>query len=427
MGNQNPQVLIDDYREQIDWSEQRIGAYDQELANWARPGKPAADVYHNMLVQERNTVDRRAAPAEQPDQQPRRSTGPIPGAEATVQRRGRPAPGVIYAGRQRPPQGGRRDHGEVRGAQIGRRGLKGPEGSFRIVKVHAEARPVEGARDAPSSGWEIRGLGAERDVELHREDGVDHVDVMLNGKGRSGWSSTPGPGRRRSRPSSPHSLNLKPTGRTVDVRGRRRDQGQAKEMIIRTVRVGRLTVKNVTCVVMPREKGDVDPLLGQSFLQRFDFKYTQGSGRLVLTKVEPDEPASPREGQRDQEEALIEHAPGDFAIIRSLAPRRRPACRRDAALYAQLMNRESTGVSRMIGFDAERNLLVGTLAFQTGLIDQNALASACRVRADDKEKSLAELLVDQGALDVEGKSLIEALASKQLWHARRTSKRAWPP
>ena len=61
----------------------------------------------------------------------------------------------------------------------------------------------------------------------------------------------------------------------------------------RTARIGRLTVKDVTCVVMPKEKGDVAPLLGQSILSRFDFKYTQGSGRLVLTKIEPDEPATP--------------------------------------------------------------------------------------------------------------------------------------
>ena len=67
----------------------------------------------------------------------------------------------------------------------------------------------------------------------------------------------------------------------------------AKEMIIRTVSLGRLSVKDVTCVVMPREKSGVAPLLGQSVLQRFDFKYIQGSGRLVLTKVEPDEPARP--------------------------------------------------------------------------------------------------------------------------------------
>jgi hypothetical protein len=65
-------------------------------------------------------------------------------------------------------------------------------------------------------------------------------------------------------------------------------------MVIRTARIGRLNVKDVTCVVMPKEKGDVAPLLGQSILSRFDFKYTQGSGRLVLTKVEPDEPAAPQ-------------------------------------------------------------------------------------------------------------------------------------
>jgi hypothetical protein len=47
---------------------------------------------------------------------------------------------------------------------------------------------------------------------------------------------------------------------------------------------------------MPRENGEVAPLFGQSILSRFDFKYTQGSGRLLLTKVEPDdEPAQPPE------------------------------------------------------------------------------------------------------------------------------------
>ncbi len=32
LGNQNPQVLINNYREQIDWLGQRIDAYDNELA-----------------------------------------------------------------------------------------------------------------------------------------------------------------------------------------------------------------------------------------------------------------------------------------------------------------------------------------------------------------------------------------------------------
>ena len=68
----------------------------------------------------------------------------------------------------------------------------------------------------------------------------------------------------------------------------------------------------------------------------------------------------------------------------------------------------------MAGFDAERSILSGTLAFQIGLIDQNALELSLAVWADEKEKTLAQVLVDQGALDDETKALVEALASKQL-------------
>ena len=116
---------------------------------------------------------------------------------------------------------------------------------------------------------------------------------MLNGKGPFKMVFDTGAGPTTLSAELAAQLNLKPTGRTVPCVVADGTKVMAKEMIIRTVSVGRLSVKNVTCVVMPKEKGDVAPLLGQSFLERFDFKYTQGSGRLVLTKVEPDEPASP--------------------------------------------------------------------------------------------------------------------------------------
>ena len=75
-------------------------------------------------------------------------------------------------------------------------------------------------------------------------------------------------------------------------------------------------------MVMPKEKGDVAPLLGQSVLQRFDFKYTQGSGRLVLTKVEPDEPARPAKNVTTPVQAGNSITPGqhDKAVARSLLP-----------------------------------------------------------------------------------------------------------
>jgi hypothetical protein len=57
MGSQNPQVFIDNYRQQIDWLDQRISDYDQELANLGpQMGNRAVDIYHNMVVQERNSL-----------------------------------------------------------------------------------------------------------------------------------------------------------------------------------------------------------------------------------------------------------------------------------------------------------------------------------------------------------------------------------
>ena len=128
---------------------------------------------------------------------------------------------------------------------------------------------------------------------------------MLNGKGPfkmvfdtgAGPTTLVGRARRAAQTSSRPAAR----SRCVVADG---NKVMAKEMIIRTVSVGRLSVKNVTCVVMPKDKGDVDPLLGQSFLERFDFKYTQGSGRLILTKVEPDEPVTaPGKGKGTRKKA----------------------------------------------------------------------------------------------------------------------------
>jgi hypothetical protein len=68
----------------------------------------------------------------------------------------------------------------------------------------------------------------------------------------------------------------------------------------------------------------------------------------------------------------------------------------------------------MLGFEAVRNLQFGLLAFQTGLIDRTALLTAFHSCRGVREKSLAEILADHGALDAESAALIDALASKHL-------------
>lgn len=115
---------------------------------------------------------------------------------------------------------------------------------------------------------------------------------MLNGKGPFRMVFDTGAGPTTFSAELASQFGFKPTGRTVQCVVADGTKVMAKEMIIRTVSVGRLSVKNVTCVVTPKDKEDVAPLLGQSFLQCFDFKYIQGSGRLILTKVEPNEPST---------------------------------------------------------------------------------------------------------------------------------------
>jgi hypothetical protein len=141
-------------------------------------------------------------------------------------------------------------------------------------------------------------------IELHREGGIDHIDAMLDGKGpvRMVFDTGAGPTIIPARLAS--DLDLKPTSRTVPCAVADGSKVMAKVMIMPSITVGKLTIKNVVCAVMPKEKGNVPPLLGQSFLRHFDYKYIQGSGRLVLTKVEPDEPAfrsgSPAPGDRTE-------------------------------------------------------------------------------------------------------------------------------
>ena len=61
------------------------------------------------------------------------------------------------------------------------------------------------------------------------------------------------------------------------------------------MRVGRFTVKNVPCAILPGG-AKVDPLLGGSFLQFFTYKYTPATDKLVLTEIQTEEnsPTPPR-------------------------------------------------------------------------------------------------------------------------------------
>jgi hypothetical protein len=68
----------------------------------------------------------------------------------------------------------------------------------------------------------------------------------------------------------------------------------------------------------------------------------------------------------------------------------------------------------MTAVDANRNLVFGLLALQTGLIDQDQLVNAFRAWSRDPARALADHLADRGELDPEQRAAVEALVSLHL-------------
>jgi clan AA aspartic protease (TIGR02281 family) len=298
LGNQNPQVLINNYREQIEWLGQRIDAYDQELANSGPTGgNQAAIVYHNMVVNERNAIVTEQNRLRRVINQLADRRGQF----QDVKKQFNAEVAQVRESYMQAVSGLRTSvdeitakYAEVNKSDEVKKALKDLSAS---LKVKQKLGPSKEFTSAVKWLRRFEGSVQNETVELHREAGVDHIDVMLNGKGPVRMVFDTGAGPMTLSAELASRMNLKPTDRTMQCVVADGTKVTAKVMIIRTVSIGRLTVKDVTCAVMPEDKGDVTPLLGQSFLQRFDYKYTHGSGRLVLNKVEPDEPAeSPGRG-----------------------------------------------------------------------------------------------------------------------------------
>jgi clan AA aspartic protease (TIGR02281 family) len=298
-GNQNPQVLINNYREQIDWLGQRIDAYDQMLVDMGPTGgNQAATVYHNMVVNERNAIvteqNRLGRVINQLADQRGQFQDLKKQFNAEVAQV-REAYMQAVSGLRTSVDEITAKYAEVNKSDEVKKALKDLSASSRIKQ---KLGPSKEFTNAVKWLGRFEGSVQSETVELHREGGVDHVDVMLNGKGPVRMVFDTGAGPMTLSAELASRMNLKPTDRTMQCVVADGTKVTAQVMIIRTVSIGRLTVRDVTCAVMPKDKGDVTPLLGQSFLQRFDYKYTQGSGRLVLNKVEPNEPAgSPRKVQ----------------------------------------------------------------------------------------------------------------------------------
>jgi len=94
------------------------------------------------------------------------------------------------------------------------------------------------------------------------------------------------------------AVGLTPTEKdpTLTVRMADGKTVEAKQVFAETVRVGKFTVENVECAVMPPELTQAPPLLGLSFLSNFSFKIDTSQAKLIMATIESPDSAgrSPR-------------------------------------------------------------------------------------------------------------------------------------
>ncbi len=157
------------------------------------------------------------------------------------------------------------------------------------TKSKQKLGPSAKIRDAIKLLEKAEGSVQSETIELHRENGVFHLYASL-GKVPTKMVFDTGAGLTTvsAKLAGRIGLKLKTGDPTVQLKTADGTVVEAKRLVIPSVRVGKFTIQNVECAVMPAEKGDVDPLLGQTFFKHFKVEFSAEAGRLSLKKLDTD-------------------------------------------------------------------------------------------------------------------------------------------
>jgi clan AA aspartic protease (TIGR02281 family) len=126
--------------------------------------------------------------------------------------------------------------------------------------------------------------GSVDTIRLERKGGAPEVDVTLNGRVTVPFVFDEGASITTISDDLASRIGVKPQSldRTISVHLGDGAVVEAKQKTIPSVRVGKFTLHDVPCAVVPPEKGDVPPRLGQSFLQHFAYKIEPAADRVLL-------------------------------------------------------------------------------------------------------------------------------------------------
>jgi aspartyl protease family protein len=132
-------------------------------------------------------------------------------------------------------------------------------------------------------------------VDLRKQGGVFWVNATFGGKVVKPMVFDTGASLTTIPASLADEIGLKPSPSDPIVRCETADGTvvEARRITIPSLRVGRFVVNDVDCAVMPGGKGNIAPLLGQSFHRHFTYRFTSETGHLVMSRVEGLEPTAP--------------------------------------------------------------------------------------------------------------------------------------
>jgi aspartyl protease family protein len=288
-GFQNRQAAVLQLREQNEVLSQQISQLDQQISALNYPGAGGlVQQQINQLSQERNQVvaannrivnqlNTLQEQAKDPDQDPR------PQINAEVdQSREKYMQAVFDL---------RKSLDEVMGK------YKELEKNPKVTKALADLSistknkqklgPSKALQDALRVLGRAEASVQSATIDLKKEGGVFHLMATL-GKLPTKMVFDTGAGLTTISSSLAKKIGLKshPTDEKIQLKIADGTVVEGKKMTIPSVRVGKFAIQNVECAVMPETRGEIDPLLGQSFLKHFKVDFTPETGKLSLKRVE---------------------------------------------------------------------------------------------------------------------------------------------
>ena len=131
-------------------------------------------------------------------------------------------------------------------------------------------------------------------IPLREMRGIHMVDATLNGEHfvlglDTGASDVTLPGEVAEK------LNMTPGEQDPTVQMKLADGNliEGKQMSLKTVRVGRFTVADVSCIVLQKGLNEAPLILGGSFLNHFIVRLDPAANELHLTQIKDETPAKP--------------------------------------------------------------------------------------------------------------------------------------